>query len=178
MAWMAYFIWLPFAYQPVPLTPAKPAEDPAAKAPDHPVYDAKVGEWVRLRSVVQGEETIATLRVIEVGDDEVKLESRVAYGGAEIKGAVLDRPRRERFLLNRRGGPAQVVVGKETLEVRGKTLECVTITRKGRRGRVDKRWFSNEVPVDGLVRHERGGKVVKELLDWGTGEPPALPSSN
>ena len=62
--------------------------------------------------------------------------------------------------------------------MKGHKLPCVTITRTNRRGTVDKRWYSNLIPVSGLVRHERGGKVVKELLDWGTGEPPALPSPN
>ncbi len=144
------------------------------QGPRNPLFDAKVGEWIRLRSVVQGEATIATLRVIEVVDDAVKLESKIAYGGTEMKGAVLTRPRRERLALaGRRGG--KVVLGQETLEVKGRSLDCVTITRTNRRGISDKRWLCSDVPVSGLVRQERDGKVVKQLLDWGTGEPPALP---
>ncbi len=165
----------------------RPADDvpgPRARAPRNgkgsglrnPLYDAKVGEWIRLRSIVQGEETIATLRVTEVSEDEVHLESRVAYSGSEIRGAVLKRPRNEFMQMGRRGGRAKVEIGKETVEVKGKSIECITITRTNRRGQVDKRWVSNEVPVNGVVRRERGGKVVQELLDWGTGEPPALPA--
>lgn len=166
----------PTPAEPEPMK-TKPAAKPvpeAAKGPANPLYDAQVGEWIRLRSVVQGEETIATLSVVEVTDDNVKLESRVAYGGSEMKGAVLNRPRLEHMRLAARGGKA--TIGRDVVEVKGHKLECVTITRKNRRGVVDKRWICTEIPVSGLVRHERGGKVVKELLDWGTGKPPALPS--
>ena len=173
-----------------PEAPAQPAaEKPAAQAapeaetadgPPNPLHDAKVGEWIRLRSVVQGEETVATLRVVEVTDDNVKVESRVAYAGSEVEGAVLNRPRHERMSLAGEGGGrgGKVETGTDTVTVKGHKLECVTITRTNRRGVVDKRWICAEIPVSGLVRQERGGKIVKELLDWGTGEPPALPTTN
>jgi tricorn protease len=167
----------PAPEKPMPETPKPEASTPAASeaaappaaGPANPLFDAKVGEWVRMRSVVQGEETIATLKVIEVTEDEVKLESSVAYGDTEIKGAVLTRPRRADMPLSGRGN---VEVGSDTVEIGGKKLDCITITRTTRRGAVDKRWICLDIPVNGLVRHERGGKIVKELMDWGVGEPP------
>jgi nucleoid-associated protein YgaU len=182
----------PAAAPEKPAEPAAPQPAAAPKAPEseaapaaastdgieasvpNPLHDAKVGEWIRLRSVVQGEETIATLRVVEVTDDEVHLDSRVAYGGQEIRGAVLRRPRSETVPAGGRGG--QVEIGRETVQVKGTSLDCVTVTRTTRRGQVDKRWICTGIPVTGLVRQERDGQVVKELLDWGTGEPPALPA--
>jgi hypothetical protein len=162
-----------------PAAPAKPPEAETAEGPPNPLFDAKVGEWIRLRSVVQGEETVATLRVVDVTDDNVKVESRLAYAGSEVEGAVLNRPRRERVSLGDGGARAgKAEMGSDTLTVKGLKLDCVTITRTSRRGVIDKRWLCAEIPVSGLVRHERGGKVVKELLDWGTGEPPALPTTN
>jgi len=169
------------APKPAPEAPeADPAAGESADGPANPIFDAKVGEWIRLRSVVQGEETVATLRVVEVTDDNVKVESRVAYAGSEVEGAVLNRPRRERLTLGGDGGGrgGKVGVGSDTVTVKDRKLECFTITRTSRRGVVDKRWFCAEIPVSGLVRHERAGKVVKELLDWGTGEPPALAPTN
>ena len=59
-------------------------------------------------------------------------------------------------------------VGQATLEVNGKQLVCTVITRTLRRGGVEKRWYSNEVTVSGLVRRERDGQVVREVLAWGT----------
>jgi hypothetical protein len=124
---------------------------------------------------VQGEETIATLRVVEVTDDEVHLESRVAHAGTEIRGAVIKRSRHQPLgAVGRRARAGKVEFGEETVEVKGRKLECVTVTRTNRRGQVDKRWICPEIPVSGLVRQERGGTVVKELLDWGVGEPPAV----
>ena len=123
---------------------------------------------------MQGEETIATLRVIEVDENVVKLESRVAYGDTEIKGDVLSRPRRAKMSLGGRAtriGAGKATIGQETLEVKGQKFDCITITRTTRRGVTDKRWICHDIPVNGLVRHERGGKVVKELIDWGTAAP-------
>ncbi len=164
-----------------PATPKAPAKSgPAPKAgkasqgPANPIFDAKVGEWIRLRNVVQGEETVATLRVTEVLDDEVLLDSRVAVGGSEIKGATLRRPRREHMALGGRRGGGKVTLGREILEIKGQKLDCFTIQRTNRRGTTDKRWYCPDVPVTGMVRHERAGQVVKELLDWGTGTPPAV----
>ena len=155
---------------------ANPKGGDAPQGPANPLFDAKVGEWVRTRTVIQGEEAVATLRVVEVADDVVWLQSELAYGGKTMQGRRIARQRREHLALRgRRGGEA--VVGRETLEVNGRKLECITVTRKGRGDRVDKRWYSAAVPVDGLVRHDRNGTTVRQLLDWGTdGQPPAATS--
>ena len=69
----------------------------------------------------------------------------------------------------------EVVTRTEVTKLHGDD-HLSTITRTNRRGQIDKRWISNDVPVTGVVRRERGGKLVQELLDWGMGEPPALPA--
>ena len=56
--------------------------------------------------------------------------------------------------------------GHERLTVAGRELDCVVITFT-RAGAEEKAWFSNEVPVTGVVRHERSGTVLLELLEWG-----------
>ena len=53
--------------------------------------------------------------------------------------------------------------------INGKDLACTVVTRT-RGKRVDKRWYSDDVPVNGLVRHERSGNVVRELVAWGKAE--------
>lgn len=160
-----------------PAAPAKPATSakPTASKPPagpaagegtkvvNPLHDAKSGEWIKFRNVVQGQETIATMKVVEVTEDEVVLETSVAHGDTVIQGNQIRRPRRKE--MNLRG--AEVKVEETTLEVKGKTLKCLLITRKTRRGIVDRRWISTDVAVTGLVKRERAGKVVSELLDWG-----------
>lgn len=142
------------------------AAAPAADAPRDPLYDAQVGEWIRLRSLVQGQEVVTTLKVAEVTEAEVVLEATIEHEGKEVRGSSLQRPRQERLQIRGgRGGPEEY--GRETLTVRGRTFECITVTRRTPRG-LDKRWISPEIPVTGLVRRERDGVVVQELLDWGT----------
>ena len=67
-----------------------------------------------------------------------------------------------------RGG--KVDVSRETVTVDGKDLDCIVITRTARNGTVDKRWICDEIPVTGLVRRERAGQVMSELLSWGSGD--------
>jgi tricorn protease len=169
--------------KPAPAAPAKPVEKtpvtedtPVSQAPamaaeedqvKSPLYDAKVGEWVRRRMVVGGEEVIATIRVVAVKDDEVHVQSTMQHGDTQIKGDVSRRPRREHLALRSRGGQ-RLEVGEATLEVAGKKLICTVVTRTLRRGGVEKRWYSNEVPVTGLVRREREGRVISEVLAWGS----------
>ena len=152
---------------PVSKAPSKAPSESGVKAP---LFDAKVGEWVRARLVAGGEKVIATIRVVAVKDDEVHVQSTMRHGDSEIKGDVSRRPRREHLALRTRGGQ-RMQVSQATLDVAGKKLECTVVTRTLRRGGVEKRWYSNEVTVDGLVRRERGGKVIREILEWGTEEP-------
>ena len=146
--------------------PKKDAGDETAAktAVPNPLYDAKVGEWVKWKQILQGQETEATLRVVEVQEEKIILETSIRYGETELKGARLERPRRKHIAM--RGG-GEVTVSKETLTIDGKELSCTVVTRK-RRNRVDKRWYCDAVPVNGLVKHQRGDTVVRELVAWGT----------
>ena len=42
----------------------------------------------------------------------------------------------------------------------------VVLTERG----LEKRWMTNEVPVKGTVRVELDGKLVSELVEWGSRE--------
>jgi hypothetical protein len=56
--------------------------------------------------------------------------------------------------------------GRERVTVAGRDLDCIVMSFQSERGD-EKAWFSPEVPVTGVVRHERAGAVILELLDWG-----------
>ncbi len=155
-----------------PATPDAPVSKAPGKAADEtkvtaPLYDAKVGEWVRMRLKTGGEQVIATMRVVAVKDGEIHVQNTMQHGDTKIEGDVSRRPRREHLALRSRGGQ-RMQVGQATLEVAGKKLACTVVTRTLRRGGVEKRWYSNEVPVTGLVRRERDGQVISEVLAWGT----------
>ena len=42
---------------------------------------------------------------------------------------------------------------------------------KNRRGGLEERWYSNEVPGSGLVRRTVAGRVVSEVIEWGAETP-------
>ena len=163
--------------EPVPdseAPPSRPGPRPAGddqELPDmaNPLADAVVGEWARWRQVIQGQETIVEQRVVEVHEDTVVLESIVKVGDEEVRGARMERPRTANPLrFGGRGGGGAVEVSEGTVEAAGRTWECVIVTRTMRRGRVMKRWIAKDAPVTGVVREERDGEVVRELVASGT----------
>ena len=128
---------------------------PADEAPlVNPLYDAEVGEWVRMRIRTPGGDAFITREVTEVTDDEVVSSTFIEQGERRADGPILRRPRTKTFAFDERG---PVTWSTETLEVGGESIEChvATLTRRGTEVR---RWISSRIPVDGLVRLERGGR--------------------
>jgi tricorn protease len=138
---------------------APAAEAKAEEAPGNPIFDAQVGEWVRVRLTGRGGETAEmTRRVVAVSDDEVTILLDLGGESREEK-----RPR-TRLLTPMDGSEA--TYGRERLLVNGRELDCIVMNFH-RAGADEKAWFAPEVPVTGVVRHERSGTVILELLDWG-----------
>jgi hypothetical protein len=143
---------------------------PAPVAVDNPLYDAKVGEWVKVKITTRaGAEQTLLVTVVEVADDEVEVETTDASG---TPGAP-SRRRREVRAKELSFGPLerQGEDRKETLTVAGKDLACRVVTLKNRRGGLEERWYSNEVPGSGLVRRTVDGRVVSEVIEWGAETP-------
>jgi hypothetical protein len=166
---------LPPPGPPVPPLPAP--EKPAAPAPSegaeggaveiaNPLVDAKVGEWMRFRQVVQGQETVVTLEVVEVTADEVVLKSTTQQGDTKVEGEPLRRKRSPQLALGR-GRSTLVRKATESLTVNGRAVSCTVVVLQPRKGPEQTVWYSDEVPVTGLVKRARGTDVVQELLDWG-----------
>jgi hypothetical protein len=171
------------APRPDPATdtgPATGAEPPAAQtpraeeaAPPDPWRDVEVGEWIRFRNRVQGTDTVVLQRVVEVTEEEVVLETVVRQGETVMPASTLRRPRAPRAGGRR---PAERTVERATLTVGGRDLACVLVTSKGRRGTTVREWTCDEVAASGLVRRERDGEVVAEVVDWGgPGTAPSAP---
>jgi len=133
--------------------------------PPHPIHDAKVGEWTKVRQFRNGQEMEVTQKVVEVDDESVTLEMSVVFHGQSRTFPPVKRPLRK--LLKPRGD-REATYGKETLTVNGETLECIVMTFTGRNGGEEKVWVCPKIPVDGLVKVERDGQVVAQLLEWGT----------
>jgi C-terminal processing protease CtpA/Prc len=155
------------AEEPEPAPKAEPKPEAAAdKPPVHPIFDAKEGEWVKIRRFgPQGQSADMVIRVTEVTDDEVAFEQTAILRGREIKGPTVRRERKKELTppenLELKG------YGKETIKVGEQNLECVVMKVEDASGAEMKLYFSNTVPFNGLARMERDGEVVMEAVEWG-----------
>jgi C-terminal processing protease CtpA/Prc len=143
--------------------PAAAEEKPAVETPGNPLFDAKVGEWVRVRMAGPRGEFEMTRKVLAVTDDEVTIGMTAHMGGESRELDPMRRPR-TRLLVPQGGEPATYAREKRT--VAGREMDCIVMTYV-REGAEEKAWFSPEVPVTGVVHAERAGTVVLDLLDWG-----------
>jgi tricorn protease len=141
---------------------AKPGPK-AEEAPENPLFDAQVGEWARVRMTGPRGEVEMTRRVLSVTDDEVTIGMTAHMGGESRELESQKRPR-TRLLTPQDGSAA--TYGREKVLVKGREMDCIVMSFT-REGMPEKAWFHPEVTVTGVVRHERAGTVILELLDWG-----------
>ncbi|MHC4938791.1 MAG: S41 family peptidase [Planctomycetota bacterium] len=159
---------------------AKTTEEPKAEdggdkdMPLHPLYDAKEGEWVRVRTKVRGGRLMEmTTRVEEVDLEENEITLvRTLHVPERDDLKLPPRTEKRRKHMRKMGGRGftDIKVGESgvSLTVADKELKCFTITGTSRQGNEMTWYYCPDIPVDGLVRVERDGDMIMELLDWGT----------
>ena len=174
------------AAEPKPVTESapesKPEAKPAAKTeeaegngmPLNPMFDAQEGEWVRIKRTAGGREMEMTIRVDEVDNDEghLILKGTVHLPDRELNMRPQKRKLRKHMRKTVRGADGvEFKVGKEPvmLTINDKELKCFTVSMT-REGVTITQYFCTDIPVDGLVRVERDGETIMELVDWGTEE--------
>ncbi len=167
---------------------AAPAAEPSASKPTapgaeaeawaaggapfpNPVHDAQEGEWVRYRVTAPVGEVELTLEVVAIEGDQVAVAATVALQGRTATAPVSRNPRSKAYQFPE-GVTATWAPDPDALDVGGREVTCrvVTLTREG--GPSAKLWISPDVPLGGIVREERDGKIVRELIDFGTGGAP------
>jgi tricorn protease len=146
----------------VPAEEKKP-EPKAEDAPLNPLFDAQVGEWVRVRAVGPRGEFEMTRRVLSVTDAEVVIGTTMHMGGESLERDPQPRPR-SKLLVPQGGEPA--TYSREKRAVAGREMDCIVMTYT-REGAEEKAWFCPDVPVTGVVHAERAGAVVLDLIEWG-----------
>jgi len=148
-----------------PAPAAAPETKPEPK-PEHPLFNAKEGEWVKLKQVrPDGREFHIRMTVTEVTDDEITIEQVLLVGDREIKGPVMRRERKRE--LTPPNDMEATSYGKESITVNDKQFDCVTMMAEMPNGSSLKYYVCDKVPVNGLVRLERDGEVVVEIVEWG-----------
>ncbi len=139
----------------------------------NPLFDAKAGEWVKYKVLLpSGEEAEATVKVTEVTETEVALDQEMKGPDGKVVPAGTSQRREKRTKNLVWGEDEGTVEGSETLVVNGVSLKCAIVSVPTKSGAVEKRWITNDVPVGGTVKRERDGRVVSELVAWGTEAPP------
>jgi tricorn protease len=150
---------------PVPAEEPTPAPE-KPEAPAHPVRDAEVGEWMKVRREGPGGRSLEiVVAVTEVTDTEVVLSQTVRLEGREIAGPEIRRPRSER--LEPPEGFTLVGYGEESITAADQEFTCAVMTATDPSG-TEWKWFvHDEIPVNGYVRVMRDGKVLQEIVEWG-----------
>lgn len=142
--------------------------------PMNPMFNAQEGEWVRIKRTMGKREMEMTIRVDEVDTDEGHVILKGTVHLAE-RGDMPMRPQKtklqKRMRRKARRGGGEFVFGKElvTITINGTDLRCFTVATE-RDGSTVTRYFCPEIPVDGLVRVEKDGDTLMEIVDWGTEE--------
>ncbi len=131
------------------------------KAEDVPdcLKDVKVGEWVKykMQSNMEMKQTVT-----KVTKEEVTLSTEMF-----MNGNPLGKPNEQKIPREAKGDAKaegkKPKTSSATVKVKGKDVKCVVVEASG-----SKTYMSNDIPVTGIVKSEAGGKVVMELVDYGT----------
>ena len=173
----------PEAPTPAPAPPAKPVEvakpaapkapaaspdtekpsAPALVGPANPIADAKVGEWVKMKQQLRGEEQTLVVTVTDVSDEQVTITTAPEAGGTSRQ-RVEPRTKSLELAGFERAAPDR----QETVKVNGVEFHCTVVTVKNRRNEAEERWYTNELPVTGLLKRKVKDRVVSEVVEWGT----------
>ena len=157
--------------KPIKVDPAKKAEEPKvvetkSEIPDNPLFDAKEGEWVKLKTFGPGGQQIEMIITVdEVSDDEVVLKQSIVVQGRKIPARTMRRARSKELVPP--GDREATGYGTAEITVAEKTFRCITMTAGDGNGGELKWYVSPDIPVSGYLRVERNGKVMMELVDWG-----------
>ena len=142
---------------------ATPTKDPSASTDfENPLFDAKVGEWMKVRVAGRGGERVFVASVTDVSDGEVEV-STTAEGGESVAAKRREPRTKELSFRAERAADDR----RETLTIAGHELPCLVVTLKRRNGATERRWITNAIPVTGVARVELEGKVVSEAVEWG-----------
>ena len=143
-------------------------------------FDAKEGEWVRRKRTMRGREVEVTTTIVEVDTDDNKIFlQRTLHDMPMRDGSTRDITIPQRQKIDRRKhmrapkdekiSDFKVSLEPVTVEVDGKELTCITISYTRGDNEIVV-YQCKTVPVDGIVKVERNGDVVEELLEWGIDE--------
>ena len=103
------------------------------------------------------------MTVTDVTDDQVTITTAPEAGGTSRQRVEARTKTLELAGMDRAAPDRQ-----ETVKVNGVEFHCTVVTVKNRRGESEERWYTNEIPVTGLLKRKVRDKIVSEVVEWGT----------
>ena len=122
---------------------------------------AKVGDWILLRT--PGEQRHMKVEVVKATDLEVVVDT--GEGEGEDRYTAYNLEEEERDLRPYDQTPGFVSVVERLENVGGKEILTKIVTLEGN-GNTIVNTYSDEVPLDGMVRSARNDKVMFEVIDF------------
>jgi len=137
------------------------------KAPNC-ISDAKKGEWVlyEMPNNIQQKQTVT-----EVTEEEVSVTYETIMNGKSLSSTVVKIPLKGKGDKEGQEGAVKPKIYEETIKIKigdkEKELAC-TVVEMEVNGQVSKTYFSQEIPVSGMVKSQLGETVNLQVKDCGT----------
>ena len=133
------------------------------RAPINPLKHAKVGDWVSYE-VLGG--LIQKKTITEISDGLAIIQVDVFSDGKILKTDTEQRPLDSP--VNFQGSAWGRRVGRETVTLNDQSFSCIVFKQEVVANNVITRWYSEEIPITGLVQMARNDLIILKLADFGS----------
>lgn len=126
----------------------------------NPWARAKVGDWYMVRG--GGATRQIKIEVVKVTDVEVQVQ---VGDGDDAYFEVYNLQEEESKYVDPESYPDVKSVEEQVIDVGGKPLTCRVVTRENENGKLVNT-YSRDLPLDGIVRSVRDGKIGQDVIDF------------
>ncbi len=126
---------------------------------------AKVGDWVlaKMEGDIQLKQT-----VMDVSEKHLVIKSEMIMGGTVINTSTNESSLKDFYDPEKYDNPhGKPKIYKGKVKLKGEEIDCWVFEQPAPEGKVVKAYFSEKVPVNGMVRSELDGETTLEVIDYG-----------
>jgi hypothetical protein len=130
----------------------------------NPLRHAKVGDWVSYE-ILGG--LIQKQTVTKISNGMVTIKIDVLSNGKIVKSDIEHRP--VKLPANAYISAWGTRTGPDTVVLDHRSFSCIVYKQEQIANNVITRWYSDEIPVTGLVQMARNGQIIMKLASFGSG---------
>jgi len=134
------------------------------RAPINPLKHAKVGDWVSYE-VLGG--LIQKQTITEISNGLAIIQMDVFSDGKIVKTDTEQRPLKPPVYYQTSAWGRRV--GRQTVTLNDQSFSCVVFKQEGVANNVITRWYSDQIPITGLVQMARNDLIILKLAEFGSG---------